>query len=649
MNPLKQHARWFIAGILIAFFAVSLMLAKDDAVTMDERAHIPASWSYVKYLDMRVNPEHPPLLKDLAGLSMFFANPNFAFPYRSELWQNGDTNVNPANHPEGSAKSWGLAQWEFGVRFLFGSGNNPDAIAFAARLPIILVGILLCFMVYLWTRELAGASAGFFALLLIAADPNMLGHSHYVTTDVGIAAFIFISAYFFVRFLKNPSGANILLAGIFLGIAELTKFSAVILFPLFGLIALLYALTKPNETTPNDPNISRSNSLQKLFEYLLKYAGIVAVSFVTIWALYLVNVWNMPGEVTAEIARAVFPNDKLVGRVAESTVVALSGIPALKPLAHYFLGVFMVFARVAGGNTYYFFGTVTNQATSLYFPAVFLLKETLPFLVILLFGILYGARRIVKVALLQKEKGLTCWNIFARSFQSHIAQYVMMSFVVLYAYLSIAGNLNIGFRHLFPILPFLVVLGTKALFDYWKRHRGNHSTWTTVRLVVIFLALWIVLIPILTYPFYLSYFNTAAGGHENGYRYVTDSNYDWGQDAKRLERWVADYNACVNTNQEGSDSCRTLTNGKTFPTDMPIDTIRVDYFGGSDPAYYLESKFKEWHSDNAKEPGWYAISAGFYQESIYKPHGPKDGSYTWLPADQMVGRAGDSIFIFYVR
>lgn len=651
MFLIKQHARWLVAGILIAFCAVSLKLASDDAVTMDERAHIPASWSYVKYLDMRVNPEHPPLLKDLAGLSMLAANPNFSFPYNSDLWKNGDTNVIPADHPEGTAKSWGLAQWEFGVKFLFGSGNNPDTIAFAARLPIILVGILLCFMVYLWTRELAGVSAGLFALLLIAADPNMLGHSHYVTTDVGIAAFIFTAAYFFVRFLKEPSGKNIVLAGIFLGIAELTKFSAVILFPLFGLIALLYAATKsqPHQEAALLPEQARSERMRKLFEYIAKYAGIVVISFVTIWALYLINVWNMPGEVTAEIARAVFPNDKLVGRIAESTVVTLSNIPALKPLAQYFLGVFMVFARVAGGNTYYFFGTVTNQATPLYFPAVFLLKETLPFLTLLFFGILYGARRMVKMSRTNREKGLTAWGIFARSFQSHIAQYVMMSFVILYAYLSIAGNLNIGFRHLFPILPFLTVLITKALFDYWKRHRGNHSTWTTVRLVVSFLVIWIALIPILNYPYYLSYFNTAAGGHENGYRYVTDSNYDWGQDAKRLQNWVADYNTCIRSNQESSASCRTLTNGKTFPTDAPIDTIRVDYFGGSDPQYYLGSIFEGWHSNNAPQPGWYAVSAGFYQESIYKPHAAGDGSYAWLPVNTMIGRAGDSIFIFYVK
>lgn len=651
MLLLKQHARWFVATILIAFFVVSLILANDDAVTMDERAHIPASWSYVKYLDMRVNPEHPPLLKDLAGLSMLIANPNFTFPYNSTLWQNGDTNINPADHPEGPAKSWGLAQWEFGAKFLFGSGNNPDAIAFAARLPIILIGILLCFMVYLWTRELAGISAGLFALLLIASDPNMLGHSHYVTTDVGIAAFIFIAAYFFVHFLKNPSGKNIILAGIFLGIAELTKFSAVILFPLFGLIALLYGATKlrSDQETSDSSDVISPSSLQRIFEYLLKYAGVVVVSFVVIWALYLVNVWNMPGEVTAEIARAVFPNDKLVGRIAESTVVALSNIPVLKPLAHYFLGVFMVFARVAGGNTYYFFGTVTNQATALYFPTVFAFKETLPFLAILFFGILYGTRRIIKVTGRGREKGLTYWKIFARSFQSHIAQYVMMSFVILYAYLSIAGNLNIGFRHLFPILPFLAVLGTKALFDYWKRHRGNHSTWTTVRLVISFTAIWITLIPILNYPYYLSYFNTAAGGHENGYRYITDSNYDWGQDAKRLQKWVADYNTCIETNQEGSESCRTLTGGKTFPTEEPINVIRVDYFGGSDPEYYLKSKFEGWHSNNVPEPGWYAISAGFYQESIYKPQSSGDTNYFWLPVDNMIGRAGDSIFIFYAK
>ena len=40
------------------------------------------------------------------------------------------------------------------------------------------------------------------------------------------------------------------------------------------------------------------------------------------------------------------------------------------------------------------------------------------------------------------------------------------------------------------------------------------------------------------YPHYLSYFNQFGGGTAQGYRNVTDSNYDWGQDLKLLKDWA---------------------------------------------------------------------------------------------------------------
>lgn len=650
MEIFKKHASWFVVVMLIAFAALSIQLAWDESTTMDEKAHIPASYSYMKYLDMRINPEHPPLIKDLSGLALL-AIPSLKFPVPSTLWERGDENVDQAKHPEGPVRNWGLAQWSFGDQFIFGMGNNADLVTFAARIPIILIALLLGYMIFRWTRELAGTLAGLFAILLFVADPNIIGHSHYVTTDIGIAAFIFFSIYFFVRFLKNPSWKNVVLSGLFLGLANLAKFSAVILFPLFGLLVILYALSKSHTHSVFIPEKrSKQWKLRELFSYSAKFAASVGICFIAIWTLYVPNVWNMPAEVTQEIARAVFPNDRAVGRFAESTVVEMSEIPILKPLAHYFLGVFMVFARVAGGNTYYFLGEVSNQGSSLYFPLVFLMKSTLPFLAILGFALLYGAWRIIKVTRRDREEKQSWISVAARSFETHIAEYTMLFFVALYVYLSVTGNLNIGFRHLFPILPFLIVLGAKTVFVYWKRHRGNHTTWTTVRVFLFCFAIWIALIPVFSYPSYLSYFNTAMGGPSEGYRYVTDSNYDWGQDAKRLKLWIDRYNFCISSGQESSVNCRTLTSGKTFPTETPIQKIRVDYFGGSSPEYYLKDTYVSWHSHNTPEPGWYAVSAGFYQESIHKKDQPAGNTnYSWLPENSRIDRAGDSIFIFYVE
>jgi hypothetical protein len=153
----------------------------------------------------------------------------------------------------------------------------------------------------------------------------------------------------------------------------------------------------------------------------------------------------------------------------------------------------------------------------------------------------------------------------------------------------------------------------------------------------------IIAIPLLTYPHYLSYFNPVAGGNTNGYQYVTDSNYDWGQDLKNLNTFIELHNNCKAGTADLDESQCALT--KNYPS---INQIRVDYFGGGSPSYYLKEKFIPWNDQREPEAGWYAISSFFYQESLYKKR-PRDiRNYEWLRAITPVTRAGDSIFIYYI-
>jgi len=104
----------FIAAILlIIMFSLALSSILDDTLTFDETAHIPAGYSYLTQRDYRLNPEHPPLAKDLAAFPLLFLNLNF-----------------PKDHPswtqEGNAVWW--LQFDFGSQFLYKSGNNPDQI-----------------------------------------------------------------------------------------------------------------------------------------------------------------------------------------------------------------------------------------------------------------------------------------------------------------------------------------------------------------------------------------------------------------------------------------------------------------------------------------------------------------------------------------
>ncbi len=131
-------------------------------------------------------------------------------------------------------------------------------------------------------------------------------------------------------------------------------------------------------------------------------------------------------------------------------------------------------------------------------------------------------------------------------------------------------------------------------------------------------------------PNYLSDFNEFVGT-ANGYKYVTDSNYDWGQDLYRL---------------------------RDFVEKNHIQKIAVDYFGGGSPKYTLGDKEENWWSarGNPKDADieWLAVSVNTLSGALGKPlpdftRKPED-EYRWLQAirDPYApdARAGYSIFIY---
>ena len=76
-----------LAVVLLAFmFLLAVFSMKDDAVTYDEVAHLPAGYSYLTQKDMRMNPEHPPLIKDLSALPLLFIK-DINVPTDIDAWQ----------------------------------------------------------------------------------------------------------------------------------------------------------------------------------------------------------------------------------------------------------------------------------------------------------------------------------------------------------------------------------------------------------------------------------------------------------------------------------------------------------------------------------------------------------------------------------
>lgn len=596
------------ALLLVIMFTLSFFTMKNDSAIIDEVAHIPAGYSYLKYGDYRLNPEHPPLIKDLSALPLMFLD--LRFPETIPAW-NKDAN----------------GQWEVGWNFLYHIGNDADAILLYSRLPILFLGILLGLGIYKFCLRRYGPPTALLALALYALSPNIIAHDHFVTTDLGIAAFIFFALWGFINWVQNPASKKALaIATMLFALAQIAKFSAVMLIPFFIFLVAIKLVTAAN----------KKSFRKDLPTYGLGLLAIFSVGFMLIWLFYIPHTINMPAALQDKLITESLPlgYNNLYGKY----LVQFNDIAIFKPIIQYILGVLMVINRVQSGNITYLLGEVTDQSFFWYFPISFVIKTPLPMLIMIFAAVISG------VVSYFRKTPKRVWKNFTRYSQKHFSELTGLLFIGFYSYLSITGNLNLGIRHLFPMMPFVFILVGKKTFDiYHKLSDGKHRQIFAVSLIL--MMAWYCAIAFLQYPKYVPYINELFGGSSQGSKYLSDSNVDWGQDAKRLVEYV-------NNNPD-------------------IDKIAVDYFGGADPRYYFcerrykdgklvtdasgydcsKSKFVDWQVDFGKPSTKYIAVSETYLVSdlFYKKFRARPESYQWLRDKQPIKRIGDSIYIYQVK
>lgn len=570
-----------IAGILLLIvFLLCVFSMKDDSATMDEVAHLPSGYSYLTQKDYRLNPEHPPLLKDLAAVPLLFIK-DINFPSDIKAWKE-DVN----------------GQWDFGYYFLYQSGNPADKMIFWSRFPMILILLLLGFYIFKWVRELFGNKAAILALFLFSFSPTLLAHGRLVTTDVGAAAGIFIATYYFIKSLRNPTKKNIILAGVAFGLAELCKFSAILLIPFFAILALAWWLVK----------------LGTWRKALKTFILVMLIGFILIWPIYQYHVWNYPPARQVQDTKvflSAYPD------FIQKPIIFAADKPILRPYAQYFTGLFMVFHRTAFGHTTYFLGEISNLGWKNYFPVVYSIKVPLAFHVLTLIALLYAVWLIKKPFWQNTFQRVKGW------IKSHFPEFAMLTFIGIYWTVSLTSNLNIGVRHLLPVFPFTFVLISAMIINLLK----TPSLKLKYAILGAFV-LWQATSVISIYPRFLAYFNEIVGGPNQGYIYVADSNLDWGQDLKRLTKWV---------------------------DEKEIDKIYVNYFGGGDAKYYLKEKYAPWWGTRnpAEFPkgNYLAVSVTFLQGgrgSASPGFAEATGCYHWLDKYEPITKIGYSIFVYYI-
>jgi 4-amino-4-deoxy-L-arabinose transferase-like glycosyltransferase len=323
----------------------------------------------------------------------------------------------------------------------------------------------------------------------------------------------------------------------------------------------------------------------------------VLVAYFVVWGVYLFDVGPLPGS-SIPIPAPVYPD--AVWRTFN--YINQQPVPA------------------------YLSGQVSQDGWWYYFPVTLAVKTPLPLLILAFIGLItafisQGWRRMV----------------------------VLWLPPLAYLGLAMLGRFNIGYRHILPVVPFLIMLASQTVRLPEVLSKISERWWVKVdrirpldslkaripMLVSILLALlllWQVAGTVVIYPHYEAYFNEIAGGPEKGSEILVDSNIDWGQDLPALRDLMAQQN---------------------------IDQVYFSYFGTAPPeAYGIDYKpipgFLHFTTGPEIEafnpytppPGWYAISAtSLYLGLVRQNH----DIYNFFRELDPVAKAGYSIHLYEVK
>ncbi len=457
----------------------------------------------------------------------------------------------------------------YSIKFLYGNRVGGDTVLFLSRLPNILLGALLGVYIFLWSEELWGLKGAYLSLFLYALSPNILSNAALATTDMPIAAFFFISSYYLFRLSKDgPSTKGIVMAAAMTALALTSKHTA---FLLLAVVATAFI----------------GNARKGFSRAALYYVFFAFIVYAVVWAIYGFRFHS-----ASPSYQALYWD-----RLALSGLTPVFGfLRVIKFLPEaYLYSVAGVLMGAGSGKLAFLMGKYSTEGWWYYFPVAFLIKTPIPVIFLLIAALLY----------LPKERGM-----------KDVLLFVVFPAALVFAAMS-AQKVNIGIRHILPVYPFIF-----TLIGFAPNIRTQSMR--AARAVFFGCVLWYSYSAASIFPHDLAYFNEFIGGPGNGYRYLVDSNLDWGQDLKGLKAYMDEKN---------------------------IGRIKLAYFGLADPGYfsidyeYLPS-FIILNPRNAKPStpvkGYFAISATMLQ-GVYLPD--RD-FYRVFREARPIDTIGYSIFIY---
>jgi 4-amino-4-deoxy-L-arabinose transferase-like glycosyltransferase len=636
-KPILNRGRAGVAvGVLLLLHATLAVrsLVRENP-TIDEVVHLPAGVSYWQTGSFRMYHHNPPLVKLLAALPVVS---RATVNYRSPAW---------AEPPNKAAFAHEFMQLNAGAYFeLFAR----------ARLLMPVFSVIGGLVVYAWSRRLYGPWGGLLSLALWVVCPNVLAHTRLITTDMAATSLGALATFVFWLYLKDPSWRLAALAGLALGLAQLSKFSMVVLYGLWPLLALVRVATAPDLRKRIGRTVAQGLLMVALSVLVIDVGyGFEGVGIPLGRYEFVCQTFTKP--VPPGVRRPRSPDRLFDGayryRVNRFRGTPLGLIPVPLP-KHYMLGFDDQKLEAEGipnkfltppgvdpgpdgdrlqGYPVYLDGELRQKSWWYYYLLALVYKVPEGTWVLVLASL---------VALARSPGARAGWF-------DEFAVLTVPAFVLFV--MSVFTNINLGLRYVLPVFPFVYVSAGKLA--PWAAARASREGRAAARAFVVLGLAASAAATAFIHPHYIAYFNVASGGPDRGARHLIDSNLDWGQDLVNLRRWVAD--------------------------NAPGEPLGLAYFGQINPRVFDErgegldwflpppapKSVKEladlppryWNRDAYRlRPGLYAVSASLveglpwrvYDNNRWAPYSVWTDAFSYFKELRPFDKVGHSIYLYRV-
>lgn len=611
-------SRWvalsLIGASLLLFAVLAYSAVVGKSATYDEPLHAFAGYLIKYHKDYRVDPEDPALFTWFASIPQGESQLKFdpKTPYMDAVF---------SDHAN---------QWILAINALYQTpGSDGDALVNRSRFMFVLLGVAMGALIAVWSWRIGGYACAILATLPFAFDPNFMGHAALVKNDVPIALCLLAVMYCAWHVGTRGSWQRLLLLALALAASVNVKFSGVT----FGIFVLILLIGRA--MLPVDWLVLKWNLTQRWQRAVGAVAITVAcavVCWIGIWFSYGFRFSPTPGsdrklDMTNIIRQGKFAEMVASAATTQPTVTTdeLDKKPnsmvtnlVLFAEKHELLpqtwlnGLLYTHAttRLRAG---YLMGNYSITGWWYFFPMAMIFKTPLPTIILAVvalgFWIAYLVRFSRPGAWQWKAawEPLDWWTLICLWFP-----------VAAYGLSAMSSNINLGLRHILPLYPFLFILtaiGLCRLLVVYKR-------------IAVFVCASLIGLGLMEslsiYPDYLTFFNTFAGGQRWGYKLLSDSNIDWGQDLKLLAEW-----------QEKN-------------SDKPL---YLCYFGTVDPKFYGIARIDlpggwPWGQfrNVPNEPGVIAVSVTNLQGTYLTPE--SRAAYQQLMRVEPRERLGGSIYLW---